>query len=379
MLSIRRQLGGQLCPQLRLQLSRSCGNVAFFRFNESMRRDPAPAGAGAGVGSSPGGLTGNASSPTGIRLETALQAGMRSINHRGPDSNGHFISEDVRVGMGHVRLSLVDLSSAGSQPMLSEAGNVALVANGELYGHEAIREELQAKGYVFKSKSDSEVILGLYHDQGFRCFERMRGEFAFCLHDNRSNLFMAARDRFGIKPLFYAVHDNTLFVASEIKALFAMGVPAVWNPEALMKGGHGLTRHSIFRGVHQVPPAHYITATPNGNINVVPYWDASYPDKDFVEPRSEEEMILQVREKLFESVELRMHADVPASVYLSGGLDSCAVLGLAAAATTRKLDAFTIRFVKLNDPLFSLAVVFFWIPLVSLHPFCLTHRTFLFL
>lgn len=200
------------------------------------------------------------------------------------------------------------------------------------------------RGYKFKSHSDSEVILGLYGEKGFSCFDEMRGEFAFCLHDSRCNMFMAARDRFGIKPLFYAVHNHTLFVASEVKALFAMGVPAKWNPEALLKGACGLTRHSIFSGVHQVPPGHYITATPQGNITVVPYWDASYPDKNFMEPRSEEQMIQLVRDKLVESVELRMQADVPASVYLSGGLDSCAVMGIAAASTSRPLDAYTISF-----------------------------------
>lgn len=213
-----------------------------------------------------------------------------------------------------------------------------------MYGFGSIRSRLAAGGYEFKSHSDSEVILGLYNEKGLRCFEDMRGEFAFCLHDKRCNQFIAARDRFGIKPLFYAVHEKTLYVASEIKALFAMGVPAVWNPETLVKGGCGLTRHSIFRGVHQVPPGHYLTASAFGNMTTVPYWDASYPDKDFHDPRSEAEMIKQVRDMMFESVDLRMHADVPASVYLSGGLDSCAVMGIAAASTDRKLDAFTISF-----------------------------------
>ena len=309
-----------------LPLSRACGSVAYYRFAESMKKDR--------------------DIPKDIKastLETLLRNGIRTLTHRGPDSNDLWMSNDLQVGLGHVRLSLIDLTDAGSQPMQNASGSLSLVANGELYGFETIRADLMARGYTFKSHSDSEVILGLFEDKGFHCFEQMRGEFAFCLHDSRNNIFMAARDRFGIKPLFYTVHDGVLYVASEVKALFAMGVPAVWNPEALFKGGHYLTRHSIFKGIHQIPPGHYITATPFGTISVVPYWDATYPDKRHTDPRSDEDMILQVRKKLFESVELRMNADVPVSVYLSGGLDSCAVMGMAAASTERKVDAFTIR------------------------------------
>lgn len=342
------RFGARIEQQLSRQ-QRCCGNIAFFRFNESMRRE-----------------TPGHNGPIASALEKSLKDGMKSLEHRGPDSYGHWISDNKQVGLGHVRLSLIDLSEAGSQPMHNETRELSLIANGEvritvhyvcaivcanlieyslqLYGFEAIRERLKKCGHKFKSHSDSEVILGLYSEKGFHCFEEMRGEFAFCLHDRRTNLFIAARDRFGIKPLFYAVHNDTLFVASETKALFAMGVPAVWNPEALLKGACGMTRHSIFKGIHQVSPGHYLTATPNGNINLVPYWDATYPDKDFIEPRSENQMIEQVRMKLFESVELRMHADVPVSVYLSGGLDSCAVMGIAAASTNRKIDAFTISF-----------------------------------
>jgi asparagine synthase (glutamine-hydrolysing) len=172
----------------------------------------------------------------------------------------------------------------------------------------------------------------------------MRGEFAFSLHDSERNVFIAGRDRFGIKPLFYAVHDGRLIVGSEVKALFAMGVPAAWNPETMTKGGFAFTSSSIYGGVHQVPPGHYLIATPNGNIRLVQYWDMTYANKDSIDHRTDSEMIKQTHDKLLNSIELRMHADVPVSVYLSGGLDSCAVLGFASTVTKRKIDAYTISF-----------------------------------
>jgi len=286
-----------------------------------------------------------ASSPANEQL---LQQAMATLHHRGPESEGLWISESGRVGLGHVRLSLIDLSVAGNQPLFNATKSTTLVANGELYGFQEQRAALVAAGHRFSGHSDSEVLLHLYDEHGLNCFEHMRGEFAFSLFDSKHNIFVAGRDRFGIKPLFYAVHEGRLVVGSEVKALFAMGIPARWNTEVATKGGMSFSSDSLFRGVNQVPPGHYLTATPGGSIRLVQYWDnTQFPAEDQQaggDVRSEAELVQLTRDKLVESVNLRMHADVPVSVYLSGGLDSCAIMGIAAAHTSRPVDAFTVCF-----------------------------------
>src|SRR5262245_41059719 len=164
--------------------------------------------------------------------DATLEQAIGSLHRRGPDGRRHWISPDRRVDLGHARLSIIDLKT-GDQPIANEDERTRIVVNGEFYAYEAIRRDLEAAGHRLRTRSDSEIALHLYEDLGPQCLHRLRGEFALVLFDERNRLLFAARDRFGIKPLFYAWHDGTLYLASEVKALFAAGVPARWDPESL--------------------------------------------------------------------------------------------------------------------------------------------------
>jgi asparagine synthase (glutamine-hydrolysing) len=160
------------------------------------------------------------------RLKRATQ----SLHHRGPDSQGAWLSPNQRLGLGHARLSIIDLTT-GDQPIANENERIHIIVNGEFYDFERQRRELERRGHLFRTRSDSEIALHLYEEFGAHCLQQLRGEFAFVLWDEANQRLFAARDRFGIKPLYYAVHDDTLYLASEIKALFAAGVPARWDHE----------------------------------------------------------------------------------------------------------------------------------------------------
>ena len=187
------------------------------------------------------------------------------------------------VGLGHTRLSIIDLHT-GSQPIANEDESSWIVANGEFYDFEDIRARLESQGHRFRTKSDSEIALHLYEDLGPECLHHLRGEFAFVIWDARHRRLFAARDRFGVKPLFYAEHEGTLYLASEAKALFAMGVPARWSEESVYAGGFIVPgERTLFRGVHYVPPGHFLRATAEGH-RIHSYWDIDYPD-DSARPR----------------------------------------------------------------------------------------------
>lgn len=275
----------------------------------------------------------------------ALVRATDRLRHRGPDGEGLWISPDRRIGLGHRRLSIIDLAT-GDQPIASEDAHARIVVNGEFYGYEAIQRELEASGHRLRTRSDSEIALHLYEDLGAECLHRLRGEFAFVLWDERSRTVFAARDRFGIKPLFYAWHDKTLFIASEVKALFAAGVPARWDAESFY---HALTsaggqERTLFAGIRQIPPGHYMIATQE-RVRITQYWDFNFRDEHFPPPqRSDEDWAAEFRGALDEAVRIRLRADVPVACYLSGGIDSCAVLGLAARHQARPIRAFNISF-----------------------------------
>jgi asparagine synthase (glutamine-hydrolysing) len=277
--------------------------------------------------------------------ESALQQATASLHHRGPDGRRQWISRDHSVGLGHTRLSIIDLST-GDQPIANEDGSLRIVVNGEFYGYEAIRRELQLSGHQLSTRSDSEIALHLYEDYGTQCLHRLRGEFALVVWDERHRRIFAARDRFGIKPLFYAFHNQTLYIASEVKALFAAGVPARWDAESVYHsaefGSHQL--RTIFHGIRQVPPGHYLLATEE-QIQLNKYWDFDYPPVPNASgKKSDADYAAEFRYELEEAVRIRLRADVPVGVYLSGGLDSCAVLGLAARHHPDPIHAFTLTF-----------------------------------
>jgi asparagine synthase (glutamine-hydrolysing) len=277
--------------------------------------------------------------------DEVLQRATRSLHHRGPDGQGHWISSDRLVALGHTRLSIIDLAT-GDQPIVSEDGQTGIVVNGEFYEYEAIQHELEQSGHRLRTRSDSEIALHLYEDYGVQCLHRLQGEFAFVLWDQKSRTIFAARDRFGIKPLFYTWHGGTLYFASEVKALLAAGVPAHWDTESVYhsfeRGGHQV--RTLFDGIFQIPPGHYLIASEK-HVEVHQYWDFHYPLADRNAPqRSDADWAAEFRLALEEAVRIRLRADVPVGCYLSGGLDSCAVLGLAARHHRKPIRAFTLTF-----------------------------------
>ena len=278
--------------------------------------------------------------------EAHLREGLRVLHHRGPDAARTWVDASRRLAMGHARLSIIDLAG-GDQPLHTSDGRLHAVVNGELYGFETIRDDLEARGHRFLTRSDSEIILHLYREMGTACLESLRGEFAFTLWDPDNNTLFAARDRFGIKPLFYSRTGGRLFVASEVKALFAAGVPRQWDDEAVWHVHQCLTipdGRTLYKNVYQVPPGHFLLAN-GGHLRVHPYWDFDYPQlADTVLPTSEANAIEQVRAALHDAVKVRLRADVPVGCYLSGGLDSCTVLGIAQQYLPKPMRAFTIAF-----------------------------------
>ncbi|NEN95454.1 MAG: asparagine synthase (glutamine-hydrolyzing) [Moorea sp. SIO3I7] len=277
--------------------------------------------------------------------ESSLKRGIEHLNHRGPDGQKIWISPEGRVGLGHARLSIIDLTG-GEQPIANRDETLRIIVNGEFYDFERIQQDLRRWGYQLLTQSDSEIALHLYDEFGTECLQHLRGEFAFMLWDQRKELLFAVRDRFGIKPLYYAVHGNTLYLASEVKALFAAGVPAHWDREALVLKNIELLahNHTLFANVYQVPPGHFLMASHSG-IKLQQYWDFDYPqitDSQF--HRSEEDYIEQLRDTLHEAIRLRLEADVPVGCYLSGGLDSSTVLGMASIHVPEPIQAFTLSF-----------------------------------
>lgn len=276
---------------------------------------------------------------------STLERATRSLYHRGPDGQRQWISPDRNVGLGHARLSIIDLTT-GDQPIASEDGRTHIIVNGEFYGYEAIQRELEGRGHRLRTRSDSEIALHLYEDFGTQCMHHLRGEFALVLWDESRRRLFAARDRFGIKPLFYAWHGDTLYLASEVKALFAAGVPARWDEESVYHsmafGGHQM--RTIFHGILQVPPGYFLLAT-ESHLQLNQYWDFNYPPAAQAAPRrSDADYSAEFRHEFEEAVRIRLRADVPVGVYLSGGLDSCAVLGLAARHHPEPIRAFTLTF-----------------------------------
>ena len=278
--------------------------------------------------------------------ELALKRATNVLHHRGPDSEGLWFSNDRRVGLGHARLSIIDLTT-GDQPIANEDERIRIIVNGEFYDFERQRRELEERGHRFRTRSDSEIALHLYEEFGAHCVQHLRGEFAFVLWDEQSQTLFAARDRFGIKPLYYSLHNGTLYLASEVKALFAAGVPAEWDHEYFYQHATGpsMPDRTLFEGVHQVPPGHCLIATTNA-MRLLPYWEFNYPTavELAVSRRDERSYVEEFAAVFEEAVRLRMRADVPVGCYLSGGLDSCATLGFAARNSSSPIQAFTLTF-----------------------------------
>jgi asparagine synthase (glutamine-hydrolysing) len=262
--------------------------------------------------------------------------------HRGPDAGGLFV--EGPIALGHRRLSIIDLSDDGNQPMANEDGSIVLVANGEIYDHLALRDELEGRGHHFCSRSDSEVILHLYEEEGTRCVERLRGMFAFALWDARARRLVLARDRVGKKPLFYAARDGRFWFASELQAL-RRALP--WQPELDLEAiDRYLTLQyvpapfTVYQGVYALPAAHLLTVRPGGEPRVERYWRLHFSPGP---PIRVADAVDEVRTLVEESVRLRSVADVPVGAFLSGGVDSSAVVALLARSSSRPVKTFSVE------------------------------------
>lgn len=262
-----------------------------------------------------------------------------TMTHRGPDDEGLYVSGTV--GLGHRRLSIIDLSG-GHQPMGNAEGTLWVTFNGEIYNFRDLRALLESKGYAFRTKSDTEVILHAYAEFGERCVERFRGMFAFGLWDQPRRRLLLARDRLGIKPLYYTVAAGAFLFASEIKALLQFpGVRREVDPVAL--GAYLRLRYvpgprTMFRGIWKLQPGHLLTLR-EGRISTRAYWDLPMePPEPAPDPEGE------FRERLAESVRLRLLSDVPLGVFLSGGIDSSAVTALMASMVDEPVQTFSVGY-----------------------------------
>lgn len=273
-------------------------------------------------------------------------------HHRGPDGFGYEILDGRGVGFSHARLSIIDLhGQRGRQPFVSANRKLLLAHNGEFYDYQKIRANLTAHGERFKTKSDSEIVLHLFPRFGLdETLKHLRGEFAFALYDDVEEALYLVRDRFGIKPLYWTQTEDGVVFGSELKVLFAHPkVKRAFTPQGLY---HQLMQTMVpgttaFEGIHQVSPGHVVKITRRESsfeIQDRKYWDMDFPLQAEREHIPEETAIEMTRAGLLESVALRLEADVPVGSYLSGGIDSCAILGLAAACRQNPVKAFTIGF-----------------------------------
>jgi len=278
-----------------------------------------------------------------------LSSMLESLRHRGPDARG--IYRDAAIGMGSVRLRIVDLAG-GDQPIGNEDGTMWIVFNGEIFNYVELRPELEARGHRFSTNSDTEVILHLYEDLGPACLGHLNGQFAIAIWDRTKKSLFLARDRLGVRPLFVAEQAGVLVFGSEIKALVcAPGVRAAIKPEVLRQVftyWSAPAPRTAFEGIEEIPPAHYMLVQ-DGRIETRSYWqlDFSVPQ---TEKRAPEDYMEELRALLIDATRIRLRADVPVGAYVSGGLDSAITAAIIRGYTQSPLETFSIAF---DDPEFD--------------------------
>jgi asparagine synthase (glutamine-hydrolysing) len=272
-------------------------------------------------------------------------ARMRDVlRHRGPDGEGLHVSGPV--GLGHRRLAIVDVAG-GHQPMANEDETIWITFNGEIYNHAALRPGLEARGHRYRTRSDTETILHLYEEEGERCVERLSGMFAFAIWDEKKGRLLLARDRLGIKPLYYAVTDDELLFASEIKALLAAGLRPELNDRVLPE--YLATRfvsgaETLFRGVKRLEPGRTLAWTRGDGFRERRYW--SIPPVAEDDHRSFAQLAAELRPRLHEAVKSHLMSDVPLGLFLSGGIDSSGLLGLMAPLVLEPVRTFAVGFAE---------------------------------
>lgn len=268
-----------------------------------------------------------------------------AIAHRGPDEQGVFTAPGA--GLGHARLSIVGLGD-GQQPMSDASGELTIAFNGEIFNYVELREQLRARGRRFRTASDTEVILHLYDEMGEDCLSLLNGDFAFAIWDARRRRMFLARDRMGVRPLFYARRDGQFYFASEVKALLqAPGVTAELDPVALdqiFTLWAPIAPRTAFRDISELEPAHLMIVQ-DGQVTTRPYWSLDYPDAGAPSRHTDERAAAEeLRALLTEATRIRMRADVPVGSYLSGGLDSSIIAALGAGMVPGGLKTFSVTF-----------------------------------
>ncbi len=281
-------------------------------------------------------------SPESLGTLATLKDMGDKIIHRGPDAHGEYL--EGPVGLCHRRLSIIDLSEAGTQPMHSNNQRFSMVFNGEIYNFLELRAEAEANGYQFRTKTDSEVILALYEQEGEACVKKLNGMFAFAIWDKKTQSLFMARDRIGKKPLYYYDDGQQFIFGSEIKAILAH--PAAKkdiNPEAVydfFAYQYIPDPKTIFKNIHKLNPGHTLTLSENTQT-IKPYWDLSFAK---TQNRSEAEIAEELLHKIDESTKLRMISDVPLGAFLSGGVDSSGVVALMAKNSSQDVTTCSIGF-----------------------------------
>lgn len=270
-----------------------------------------------------------------------------TMSHRGPDDAGVYVTEDRRVGLGNRRLAIVDLSPAGHNPMPNEDGRVWITFNGEIYNHESLRPALEAKGHSYRSRTDTETIIHLYEERGLDFIQELEGDFAIALWDENTKRLVLARDRIGVKPLYYTVSGGRLIFASEIKAILEHpSVSRDVDEEALYHYLTFLTTpapQTLFAGIQKLPAGCMLTCDAKGDVKVTRYWDAISARLDPA-LKDEQAVAEELRRLLSESIEKRMMSDVPFGVFLSGGVDSTANVALMSRMMSQPVRTFTVGF-----------------------------------
>lgn len=283
------------------------------------------------------------SHPQNIIPET-LQGMLGLIRHRGPDGCGLYI--DGSAGLGHARLSIIDIEG-GAQPICNEDNSLWIVFNGEIFNYPELKGDLLKLGHRFYTNTDTEVILHLFEDRGVSCLDCLNGQFAFAIWNSVKKELFLARDRAGILPLYYTVHNGSIIFASEIKSIFAYpGIEREIEPKALDQiSSFWTTLPGItpFKGIKELPAGHFLL-TSNGNLSLKKYWDFNFRSSSEVSNPDSEQICSKVSELLLDAVRIRLRADVPVGCYLSGGLDSSGITSMVKKNFNNDLKTFGIRF-----------------------------------
>ena len=266
----------------------------------------------------------------------------KALRHRGPDDSGYYINDNISIG--HSRLSIIDLSEKGKQPIHNENNSIWIVFNGEIYNYKEIKVELEKKGHAFYTNTDTEVIIHAYEEYGYACLNLLNGQFAFCIYDQDKEELFLARDRFGIKPLYYFIKDGTFIFASELKAILQYKIKREINRKALNQlftYRYTIAPYTILKHIFKLNPSHYLKFNLKTNqISIKRYFTLNINNK---QPYSLKNIPSKLFELINDSVKLRMIADVPVCSFLSGGLDSSIITGLATKYNS-KINTFSVGF-----------------------------------